>query len=88
MKLSHSIEKLKNYFERCRQGKVEKIKLKHVDRVLQKLRSKKASVKKDLIDAKKQEKRKRLKRKLSVLNVQIDRGEWLRGQIKQNTKEN
>lgn len=88
MKLSHSIEKLADYYERFRKGKVEKIKLKHVDRVLQKLRSKKASVKKDLIDAKKQEKRKRLKRKLSVLNVQIDRGEWLRGQIKQNTKEN
>ena len=88
MKLSYSVEKLKDYYKRFRQGKVGKIKLKHVDRVLEKLRTKKTSVKKELIDAKKQEKRKRLKRKLTVLNVQIDRGEWLRSQIKKNTKDN
>ncbi len=86
MKLSHSIEKLENYYERFRKGKVEKIKLKHVDRVLKKLRTKKASVKKELIDSKKQEKRKRLTRKLSVLKIQIDRGEWLRSQIEKNKK--
>jgi hypothetical protein len=86
MKLSHSIEKLENYYERFRKGKVEKIKLKHVDRVLEKLRSKKASVEKELIDAKKEEKRHRLTRKLSVLKFQIDRGEWLLSQIGQNKK--
>lgn len=88
MKLSHSIEKLGNYYERFRKGKVEKIKLKHVDRVLEKLRTKKASVEKELIESKKEEKRDRLTRKLSVLKFQIDRGEWLRSQIGQNKKKN
>lgn len=87
MKLSHSIEKLEDYYERFRKGKVGKIKLKHVDRVLEKLRSKKASLKTELKDAKKQEKQQRLTRKLSVLKFQIDRGEWLRSQIEQNEKE-
>ena len=86
MKLSHSIEKLKDYYERFRKGKVGKIKLKHVDRVLAKLRSKRASLKIELKDAKKQEKRQRLTRKLSVLKFQIDRGEWLRSQIEKNKK--
>jgi hypothetical protein len=88
MKLSYSIEKLGDYYERFRKGKVGKIKLKHVDRVLTKLRSKKASLKTQLKDAKKQEKRERLTRKLSVLKIQIDRGEWLRSQIEQIKKEN
>jgi hypothetical protein len=86
MKLSHSIEKLKDYYERFRKGKVDKIRLKHVDRVLAKLRSKRASLKIELKDAKKQEKRQRLTRKLSVLKFQIDRGEWLRNQIEKDKK--
>ncbi|MGI9520102.1 MAG: hypothetical protein ACR2PG_00505 [Hyphomicrobiaceae bacterium] len=86
MKLSHSIEKLKDYYERFRKGKVGKIKLKHVDSVLAKLRSKRASLKIELKEAKKQEKRKRLTSKLSVLKLQIDRGEWLRSQIEKNKK--
>ena len=87
MKLSHSIEKLGEYYERFRKGKVKKIKLKHVDRVLDKLRSKRASLKKALKDSKKPEKQERLTRKLSVLKFQIDRGEWLRSKIEQNEKE-
>lgn len=87
MKLSHSIEKLAEYYERFRKGKVEKIKLKHVDRVLAKLRSKKTALKEDLKDAKKKEKRKRLTSKLSVIQIQIDRGEWLRTRIEQNKQE-
>jgi len=86
MKLSHSIEKLADYYERFRKGKVEKIKLKHVDRVLTKLRSKKASLKEELKDAKNKEKRNRLTSKLSVIQIQIDRGEWLRTQIEHNKK--
>ncbi len=87
MKLSRSIEKLAEYYERFRKGKVEKIKLKHVDRVLAKLRSKKTALKEDLKDAKKKEKRKRLTSKLSVIQIQIDRGEWLRTRIEQNKQE-
>lgn len=87
MKLSRSIEKLAEYYERFRKGKVEKIKLKHVDRVLAKLRSKKTALKEDLKDAKKKEKRKRMTSKLSVIQIQIDRGEWLRTRIEQNKQE-
>ena len=87
MKLSHSIEKLAEYYERFRKGKVEKIKLKHVDRVLAKLRSKKTALKEDLKNAKKKEKRERLTSKLSIIQIQIDRGEWLRTRIEQNKQE-
>lgn len=87
MKLSHSIEKLAEYYERFRKGKVGKIKLKHVDRVLAKLRSKKTALKEDLQNAKKKEKRERLTSKLSIIQIQIDRGEWLRTRIEQNRQE-
>ena len=87
MKLSRSIEKLAEYYERFRKGKVEKIKLKHVDRVLAKLRSKKTALKEDLQNAKKKEKRERLTSKLSIIQIQIDRGEWLRTRIEQNKQE-
>ena len=82
MKLKESINKLDKYFLRLKGGKAEEIKPKHVEKVIKKLTVKKQQLNDELVDATKNSKQKRLKRKLLTVEEQLERAEWLKGRIR------
>lgn len=81
MGLGKSIEKLDAYYVRLREGKAKKIKPSHVAKVAKKLQAKEASLLVELEDAKTDEKRERLARKLDLVREQQARANWLAQQL-------
>jgi uncharacterized protein YaiL (DUF2058 family) len=77
MGLGKSIEKLNDYYDRLEQGKAEKIKAAHVEKVIAKLENKKKALKTDLAESSKENKKKRLTSKLSTVSEQLERARWL-----------
>lgn len=77
MGLGKSIEKLDAYYDRLQQGKVEKIKPAHVEKVIAKLQSKEKALKSDLSECSKDSKKKRLESKLATVSEQLERASWL-----------
>ncbi|WP_193142185.1 MULTISPECIES: hypothetical protein [unclassified Meridianimarinicoccus] len=65
------------YRDRVKQGKADKIKPQHVERVLDRLRRKEADLKDKLDHAHGSRDKDRLKRKLRVARKHIERAEWL-----------
>ncbi|WP_191285688.1 hypothetical protein [Aliiroseovarius zhejiangensis] len=81
MGLESTTEKLDSYFARLEQGKAQKIKPTHVEKIMQKLESKAAALRSDLEETTKEPKKQRLQQKIDLVNEQLDRARWLREQI-------
>ncbi len=77
MGIERSVEKLDKYNKRLTEGKVQKIKPGHVEKVIRKLRAKEKSLLAELEGKTKEVKIERLNRKLSAAREQIGRAEWL-----------
>lgn len=75
--------KLEDYFSRMKAGKAHKIKPRDVEKVISKLRARRA----DLLDeaASAPEKPDRLARKLRIADDLIARAEWLLGELRGDT---
>ncbi len=81
MGLGKSIGKLDDYYDRLARNKTTKIKPADVAKVLGKLRAKAAELRATIDVTTKAEKRQRLDAKLTVVQEQIRRGEWLQDQV-------
>ena len=81
MGLKRLAEKVAEYNERLERGKASKIKASHVRNILEKLRKKSAELEAEIATTKNDDKKERLKRKLGIANEQIERAEWLLGEI-------
>jgi wyosine [tRNA(Phe)-imidazoG37] synthetase (radical SAM superfamily) len=81
MGIESSVEKLDKYHKRLNQGKAEKIKASHVDKVIRKLAAKQELLIAEIKDTHKASKIERLNRKLAFLHDQQERALWLREQI-------
>ncbi len=82
MGISKSIEKLDEYNRRLESGEAEKIKPKHVEKIIHKLMAKKQGLADELSQAIKESKKERLKHKLEIANEQIERAQWLLEKIR------
>ncbi len=83
MGLSKNVEKLSQYYDRLRDGKTGEIKKSHVNKVIDKLNSKRNDVEAELGSSKKASKRARLQEKITTIDTQIERAEWLLKEITQ-----
>ncbi len=81
MGLKKLAEKLSDYKARLERGKAKKIKPDHVQKVLEKLRKKSSELEAEIALEDKEEKKARLRRKLSVAREHMERAEWLLTQI-------
>lgn len=81
MGLTKSIEKLDKYQDRLKQGKAAKIKPSHLKKVTKKLEAKEISLRAELEEATKADKRERLERKLALVHEQQARAKWLAEQL-------
>lgn len=81
MPMKETAEKLEKYQDRLRSGKAEKIELKHVEKILEKLTSKKTEITAELAEATKQGKRERLEHKLATVQELIEKARWLAAQL-------
>ena len=79
--MGKTAEKLEKYRERLSDGKAHKIKPKHVQKMIEKLKAKEADIEEDLKSVEKPEKRERLTTKLATIRHRIEEAEWLLGQI-------
>lgn len=77
MGLKKLAEKVEEYNERLDSGKASKIKPKHVEKVLEKLRRKTADLEAELAEATSDDDRERLATKLAVARTHTERAEWL-----------
>lgn len=82
MGLSKAVEKLDKYHDRLKQGKAAKIKPSHLAKVVGKLEAKEASLRAELAEATKPDKKERLERKLALVREQQARAAWLAEQLK------
>jgi uncharacterized protein YlxW (UPF0749 family) len=73
--------KLDEYYQRLTQGKVEKIKPSHVEKVLAKLRAKKVQLEEEIKTTAKESKKARLERKVLIAKEHIKRAELLLEEI-------
>ena len=69
--------KVVEYNERLESGKASKIKPRHVEKVLAKLRKKTAALESEIASNKNADKKARLKRKLGIAKKHVERAEWL-----------
>ena len=77
MGLKKISEKLDSYFSRHEDGKAAKIERSHVEKVIDKLKTKQTLLKEEIKDTEKRSKIERLESKLSTVAEQIERAEWL-----------
>ena len=73
--------KMSEYNERLESGKVRKIKPRHVENVLKKLRKKSVELEEEIGTAASSDKKARLEKKLGIARAHIERGEWLLKEI-------
>ena len=81
MGLKALAEKLVDYQHRLDHGKASKIKPSHVRKVLAKLQAKAVALEADIATAKTEEKKGRLRKKLTIAQDQIERAQWLLQEI-------
>ncbi len=81
MGLDKSVEKLDKYYGRLDKGKASKIKPAHVEKVIIKLKARRDSLKEDIAESEKEDKKTRLEGKLDIVKEQIERAEWLLKEI-------
>lgn len=86
MGLKKYADKLDDYFERLTQGKAEKIKPGHVEKVITKLRAKKLQLQSEIERTTKDSKKARLERKVLIANEHIKRAEMLLKEIDTSAK--
>ena len=77
MGLKKYADKLDDYFESLKQGKAEKIKASHVDKVIRKLQAKEVQLLDEIGQATKDTKKARLERKVVIAREHIRRAELL-----------
>ena len=77
MGLKKLAAKVVEYNERLESGKASKIKPRHVEKVLQKLRAKAADLEVEIAASTSADKKDRLQGKLGIAQTQIERAEWL-----------
>jgi predicted nucleic acid-binding Zn-ribbon protein len=77
MGLKKLAAKVVDYNERLENGKASKIKPRHVEKVLQKLRAKSAELEEKIALATSADKKARLEGKLGIVRTHIERAEWL-----------
>ncbi len=77
MGLKNLAAKVMDYNQRLESGKASKIKPRHVEKVLQKLRAKSAALETEIAATKSPDKKARLEGKLKVARTHIERAEWL-----------
>ncbi|SEW12516.1 hypothetical protein SAMN05444851_1567 [Aliiroseovarius sediminilitoris] len=81
MGLENSVEKLDKYYARLEQGKAQKIKPSHVDKILSKLEAKARLLQAELDETTKSSKKERLATKLDMVREQQKRARWLKDKI-------
>jgi hypothetical protein len=81
MGLKKLAAKVVEYNERLESGHASKIAPSHVEKVLEKLRTKSEELETEIAEAKSSEKKKRLTRKLEIARTQMERAEWLLKEI-------
>ena len=77
MGLKKLAAKVEDYNARLESGTASKIKPQHVEKVLEKLRSKSTELEAEIANAISADKKARLEGKLGVARTQIERAEWL-----------
>ncbi|SDL11524.1 hypothetical protein [Aliiruegeria lutimaris] len=85
MALKKTIARLNEYRDRLKNKEVDQIKVGHVEKIIAKLEAKDAELLQRLEEAKKPEKKERLKAKQKIVRNQIARARWLRKQIKKSS---
>ncbi|NDR58780.1 hypothetical protein [Aliiruegeria sabulilitoris] len=85
MALKKTIARLNDYQDRLKSKEVDRIKVGHVEKIIAKLEAKDAELLQRLDEAKKPEKKERLKAKQKIVRNQIARARWLRKQIKKSS---
>lgn len=73
--------KVAEYHERLKGGKANKIKPRHVEKVLGKLRSKETALRAELDKVASEDRKKRLQHKLEIAQEHISRAEFLLAEI-------
>ena len=81
MAMNKTTQKLEKYQDRLKAGKAEKIKPKHVEKILDKLTAKQTEIGTELAAATKESKRERLEHKQVTVNELIEKARWLQSQI-------
>ncbi|MAU47201.1 MAG: hypothetical protein CMP09_20780 [Yangia sp.] len=82
MGLKKLAARLAEYRERQEAGRVREIRPEHVERILEKLTRKEASLGEEMAETSDPEKRTRLEQKRKIALEQIARAEWLMAQVK------
>lgn len=82
MPLKSTIEKLNDYYERLDNRKAKRIKPKHIEKMIAKLKAKEAELDEAIEGICKPEKRERLRQKRSIVTDQIRRAEFLLDEIR------
>jgi len=77
MGLKKLAAKVIDYNERLENGQASEIKPLHVEKVLEKLRSKSTELEVEIASAKSADKKTRLESKLQIARTHIERAEWL-----------
>lgn len=86
MGLKKYAAKIDDYFERLKEGKAEKIKKSHVDKVIHKLQAKKLQLAEEIKETSKESKIARLERKVLVADEHLKRAEVLLANLKEPTE--
>ena len=81
MTMHKTAEKLEKYQHRLQAGKADKIKPKHVDKILDKLSAKESEVAAELAETTKESKRERLEHKQATIRELIEQARWLHSQL-------
>lgn len=81
MGLKKLAAKVEEYNERLENGKASKIKPRHVETVLQKLRAKSKEMEAEIASVKSEDKKARLEGKLGIAQTHIERAEWLLNEL-------
>lgn len=86
MGLKKYADKLDDYLARLTQGKAEKIKPSHVEKVIAKLRARKLQLQDEIGKTTKDPKKARLERKILIANEHVKRAEMLLKEIDTSAK--
>ncbi|MGP6089560.1 hypothetical protein [Antarctobacter jejuensis] len=81
MGLKNLAAKVQDYNARLESGKASKIKPRHVEKVLQKLRAKSTELEAEIAEAHSADKKARLADKLQIARTHIERAEWLLNEL-------
>lgn len=81
MPMKEITEKLEKYQGRLRAGTAEKIKAKHVEKIIDKLTAKQSEIETEMAETEKPSKRERLEHKLATVKELIEKARWLATQV-------